>query len=102
VTTFRCITSCHSWQLVGSTPLFDEGVYDWSRVPDCYLIEGARSLVGALLVQASNRLGPDKIVMHPFIANGSYTFRTSVLLDPGQVRDAALLLTGQVPTTETH
>lgn len=39
--------------------------------------EDARRLVGALLVHASDRVGPDEIVKYPFIANGSYLENTS-------------------------
>jgi hypothetical protein len=82
--------------LAGSSPRFQD--IDRLCCNLDQLSEGARNLVGSLLVQASDRLPLDKIVRHPFIANGSYlekissTFWTSAPIRPrhGPVRDAAI------------
>jgi len=60
--------------------------------------EEAKGLVGALLVRWPDRLRPDDIMMHPFIADGPYlemepTCRTRAPMNPRQVpvHDASLL-----------
>lgn len=58
--------------LTGSLPFPPGGAWQWPRPPDHRVSEDARRLVGALLVHASDRVGPDQIVKYPFISNGSY------------------------------
>ena len=85
--------------LVGSSPLFHGDICQWPYTLDHSIREEAQELVGALLVRSPDRLGPDEIVMHPFIASGSYlekmspAFRTYAPISPrhGPVHDASLL-----------
>lgn len=85
--------------LVGSLPIFLDGVCQWPCLLDHFVSKNARRLVGELLVKASDRLGPDRIVEHPFIAEGTYledmssTLLSIAPMSPthGSVRDASLL-----------